>query len=1178
MKEITVENVTGKKPIVKQIRTYRSDTQTSITRRIARIFDTIPQFMTFSSFNIENTLVFFDLKTFIHENFKGTLSLVLRSYSTKCNFAVNEKIRDLVLAEWLKHEFEKKTDDVPDEYFLLGIKNNIRDFLNDQPRFGVEDYDFQDSPEDTRRIIQNMKAYISNYEDVIKQLNDREKTIEKSFQDYEHVTSLERDVFVSETTTFLTKTKNKKDIDIRLVFDKIKTTDVIPFASFGNFYKVHSGQQIQPEWTDQTTFSHIILKIKSDEKNFSTCTVKIENETIVYETELQKYDDKVIRLIADTLSVDIYETTEEKISGHFYMKFFFDKTILLDLISNNIVFSKLFFTNELLKPSRERKSIYTYFEDPDKPEFGVTTLSLSNQSYKKLPDKLKIETRLNKTHFVRCRISKAKNRLAVQHIIDMLCNTLPIYDIEQKKIQREYVKYLPDFSPNIPEELIIKEDKTFDILRSTVPDLFVKGYTRQCFNSPTIVDGKDVDKKNKSLYMKYPKDSDDAKWYTCSDETDYKYIGLKKPKQLKDLNTEKYPYIPCCYKENQIEKSGTKYYKYMENIKDEEGKKQQDTIKTNKFVGFNHFGLLPVSLSNFFTILDKDEHDFFRKGVSSVYHTFLECVYEAVDDTFQIASKDEREKMLLKKIKEINDDVSLLSFGKQEMYDSSDVKIQMDKYMLPEEWVSVLSEQFNCFIYIYRNVNGKTDLVLPRHKNGHYELFRNMTTVSPVILIYEHQGGEFDISPVPRCELITRRQKDRSEYKHYFSKDSKHYTNIIRQIYSSLKRVKYTYGFISKNEKDSYRLNNIDVRILKQAVDSYGKTRLVRIRYKNENVDIYTSPIQPLKAPINNYWNPNITDRFIIDELLSNKIERKVTDKIHAMEGLIGNVKCIIPSKPSSARNLKQLYLPIVASSKSLYDQFIEYRTQSKYMIEHVLHSYSKWMSENPNKDVSVFFSQRVRLQSSSNMDYSLFFNNDKTIPVPARSKDNVLYSIKLSEQRDRLGLLNFKDNLTVSNAYRDPDEFKKHVNEIVITNDELWNDYIKQQDTGNKYYVSLVKAVISFVDVEKKTQSIEEYMSSDEFKNKRFMFFFSNKHVSGSTFVLLKCKDRKDAILQSANWIKYRYILPTSTVTNIDTILPDIYVYISRNQVQSKIRDGKSKIMVSKINEIEVTFAILEL
>ena len=1154
MKHITVENVTEGDVISKQIKVYKSDTQTSITKRISRVFNTLPQFITFSAFNLDNTILFYDLKTFFKENFRGSLAIALRKYSTRCQFSVTSTNREMILGEWVKIELERKDKEIPDDFFLFGIKNNIREFLNDQPRFGIVDYDFKDSDDDTEIIINNIKSFVSQYEKISKQMYDKELVFEKSLQAYENLIPLESDGFTSESTTFLSKTrKTEEQIDIRVVFDRIKTTDLIPFASFGNFYKVHSSQAILAEWTEQTNFSQIVLKIKSDEKTFSTCLVKVENDIIQYETELQRYDENIINKIAELLSVKIDVTTEEKISGHFYIKFFFDKTVLLDIIATNTVFSNLLFTNELLKPSRERKSIYTYFEDPDKPEFGMTTVSLSNQTYKKLPDRLKIVSRMEKVHFVKCRISKAKNRFAILHITNTLCSLLPIYLIEQDKLKKTYKKYIPDIEFNKPGDISGKEDNEFDILRSTVPDLFVKGYTRQCFYAPIIKEEEklsDEDKKNKSLFMKYPRDDKDSKWYTCDDE-EYKYIGLKKPKQLKELDMNKYPYIPCCYKENQIEKSVTKYYKYLRNVagdqeEKQQDKKQQDTIKTNKFVGFNHFGLLQPSLNNFFTILSSDDQDFFRKGVSSVYHSFLECVYEALDDGFQTSNKEQREIMMKQKIMELNYDKNLLSIGKQEMYDTTDIKIEDNEYMSPEKWVSVLSTHFNCFIYIYKNVNGNAELVIPRHKNGHYETYRNMTTLSPIVLIYEHTGGEFDVSPTPRCELIIRRKNERSKYKHYFSKEQKYYTNIIRQIYSSLKRTIYTTDFISTD----YELKGSPVKIIKQAVDSYGKTRLIQVKYKREILDIYTSPIQPLRAPIQSYWNPVLAKASIVDELIS-RVDRtncKITDKIHAVEGMIGSVKCIIPIKPTDKGELKQIYVPIVIPEGGMYNQFIDYRKKSKYMIEHVFHSYSMWLEDNKDKDISDFFSNRVRLTSGA-VDYPLFFNNNKIVTIPASSKENVMYSVKLAEKRDKIGLLNFKNKKSVENAYTESEEYEKHVNETITVNDETWNEYVNGEDVKNKYYVSLMKAMNDFVISDKQTFS-EEYMTTDDFKNKRFMFFFSNKSISNHTFVLLKCVSRKDAILQSAHWKKYKYILPSGTTSNIDTILPDIYIYISQNKI----------------------------
>jgi hypothetical protein len=233
-------------------------------------------------------------------------------------------------------------------------------------------------------------------------------------------------------------------------------------------------------------------------------------------------------------------------------------------------------------------------------------------------------------------------------------------------------------------------------------------------------------------------------------------------------------------------------------------------------------------------------------------------------------------------------------------------------------------------------------------------------------------------------------------------------------------------------------------------------------------------------------------------------------------------------------------------------------------------------MEDNKDKDISEFFSNQVRL-SSNDVDYPLFFNDNKTVTIPASSRDNVLYSVKLSEQRDKLGLINFKHKKSVENAYTESEEYKKHKNEAITVNDETWNEYIKREDVKTKYYASLKKAVNDFVISQKQIPG-EEYITTDEFKNNRFMFFFSNNSISSNAVVLLKCISRKDAILQSAHWIKYKYILPSGDTSNIDTILPDIYIYLSRNQIETKLRNGKSKILITKIDNIEIPFAILEL
>ena len=110
MKQITVENVTESSDVIsKQINIYKSDTQNSVTNRIARVFNTLPHFITFASFNLNNdSILFYDLKTFLRRNFKGNITVALLNYYRISRFSETSKNRDIILGEWLTIALEQQ--------------------------------------------------------------------------------------------------------------------------------------------------------------------------------------------------------------------------------------------------------------------------------------------------------------------------------------------------------------------------------------------------------------------------------------------------------------------------------------------------------------------------------------------------------------------------------------------------------------------------------------------------------------------------------------------------------------------------------------------------------------------------------------------------------------------------------------------------------------------------------------------------------------------------------------------------------------------------------------------------------------------------------------------------------------------------------------------------------------
>ena len=134
------------------------------------------------------------------------------------------------------------------------------------------------------------------------------------------------------------------------------------------------------------------------------------------------------------------------------------------------------------------------------------------------------------------------------------------------------------------------------------------------------------------------------------------------------------------------------------------------------------------------------------------------------------------------------------------------------------------------------------EMTLPRHLQAYYKNFNKKRC----IYVYEHMGSESDHSLYPQCELIVKYNiRKRSENVQYsFSyKDSKN----IRQVYSRLRK---SYALNTSIQEKYMKLNNY-IKVKSQRIDSYGKTRQLNVKYKNKNVSLIISPIQPLKAKRN---------------------------------------------------------------------------------------------------------------------------------------------------------------------------------------------------------------------------------------------------------------------------------------------------------------------------------------
>jgi hypothetical protein len=227
---------------------------------------------------------------------------------------------------------------------------------------------------------------------------------------------------------------------------------------------------------------------------------------------------------------------------------------------------------------------------------------------------------------------------------------LTIYKIyEDDVISDLFLEVIPELKTfkktEIVGELIDEKVKN---LRNAAPEVFLKGtvgYSRLCscdhqpiivsddseakdWKNKTFVDKKENEEKYRQIASFPPKKEETLFKFTCpTDERPYPYLVENNTEE----NSEKYPYVPCCGKEDKIDDFFNIYYK-------ESGEKAKSyksyEINTIKVLDYKRTGKVPVqvqSLTIFLHMLD-EKYEFNRIGTVRSVNSLIHCVMIALQD------------------------------------------------------------------------------------------------------------------------------------------------------------------------------------------------------------------------------------------------------------------------------------------------------------------------------------------------------------------------------------------------------------------------------------------------------------------------------------------------------------------------------------------------------------------
>jgi hypothetical protein len=1194
----------------KNFKIYDLDTINTFKDRLASKMSTISNYLYFPnglkySDIKKGNIIVEDILESIKTSAENNSSLVNLIDDVRSKLGENFNIRNKVVSIWLSYNKKLNKDVVKGGNLIL---ENLGNEL-----IKIKIYRTQS---EFLRDYKNRKNQQKDLEEKIKfQKNDSDNMV-VLFEEFDSID--EPAISMDFNTEYMEFILNLDISDISSIldlFNSIVLTEIVPFATTHNFYKILT-DYIPPEEWSNISENYIILKV--NQKEYITVSsnasnyldVKIMMDSSSNEIDLQitinidkgnVSKDVFVNRVLNVFKyndVNIKSSYESKIVGTFYYpKQTLDKYIFSDLVMNDDIVKNLINIDEHEKATKKKQELYIHFNHPST---GYITATISEKIMKKNDPSMKNQ---NPDIFpvgqsyIRVKITKADNSKSVEKFKDMLGKILIIYDEKYNEIRDFYKQYIPEFG-NVIE--YIEEDTQVIKLSKEVQEIFgIGGFYTYCEKkrTPTIIseekaselkeEGKSVIKFPREIpddpnITKYPSDGQNSRYYTCNHKI-HPYIGIQK-NNLK--NSDNYPYVPCCFKRDQQKKPRYQHYYQGKEIK-QIIKKQHNIISTDKILDHDQYGTLPPNIENLFNIINSDPTiEYVRRGigVSNVrnVNSFINAVMEALNDETNILSIEDKDELEVELIDQRNmlANENIAPLCRQELYDMSVQKIisiikDNNVYFDPKLFLHLLEHKFDCNIILFTKKILDGEMTLPRHLQAYYK----NKNKNRFVYIFEHMGSNSDDKikyPWPQCELIVRYNTKTGETQDSFSFDDKDTINI-KNVYSLLTK-SYALDSIIKETYLPININDPNIKIKSQWIDSYGKTRRLNIKYKNNNISLITSPIQPINVKETKQLKIYTVDLETVKNIsnyLGIKINSQtiIEDTIKEVNGILGNVTISIPVKDKiTLSNVPKKYHGLSYTDNQISDleQYNRNKKLARYIVEYTLWLYSKYLKDQNivdinDQNISNFAKNFFTINPNYKYNYiiktftkdSPLLKNGKIVVDSEETIKRLLYVLRLNIQRNKDTVLQYHLKSVIYNYYVDITDFKKYDHQVILFGEESVSKWISENNI--------------------------KYFLYDEIQiGSNTPYFFKNNLIDSNIHIAQNTTSLEKAIDIAITWKKHGYN-PNIHAKNHIPVSFTLYSYqnsssIKKIEVKGKSYSEKIKIIGYKIDNTPFYTTLLSL
>jgi hypothetical protein len=1011
--------------------TYGIDTQETRFKRIAWVLKTHPMFTRTEP----KDLVDLDNDT----NIVGTnlMDLIRQSAQVGDFQSFYEEIKDhykapfdIVLYMWLKSvpDFENSED-----FLIIDIESkypdvNVKHILN---------YPGND-----------ITGKITNF-------LEEQDMIEKEQQEFSiNIIPVDMDVIDIQKITF--EVRFRLDIDLVEIFDSLKVSSELPYVNNGGdrhkIFREFKNLGSNWEFGNSSVIQFYVLNTrypptKFQEKAYSQGVIALtetrgealmEIETVVgVKNNLEDLLDRVFSSLQINKR-NIIETRQHSINSIVNIpQQRFNKYIMADIISNDPMVSSLCYIDESAKIGRIRSSISFFYQpvgSEEKVTISMTESAVELKEYRKNPRLYPMDTRYIKVHIKRVKTEELTNEIA-----SFIGRIFRVYLNKKEEVVHLYNRFIPTFI-ELEDKLVRQYTQRGSRLQDIVPEVFIPGYARACQRPPIIIDEevKRIISKAKGFIiekpipeytqaMLFPKSPEEGPqhWYACPNG---RYPGLRNNVLS---NSEKFPYLPCCYPLNQTDKKNFKNYYLDYDIKDQTTSFTH-ILTTFKFLSKGELGTIPSNLDSLFQNLTKGKVQFYRTGSPISPSSFLDAVSIAIGKPLE--KKNVTDNMFASCRQ------NAFSINVQQLKSEF---MNSEGYLNPGIYYRALEEYFNCYIYLFTRVETQGAVLYPPHR---HVLLRYKREPRPIVMILEHMGGESDAAQYPQCEAILAISSDNK-----ISKFDGDFAIEIDRIYRNT-----IHWFSGLSPAEEVNKSDLFKGIVSQGIDSMGKVRTLEIKYKGNHIYVITDPLPPLTVPEKSSYLNN--DPKILSDFLKE-------------EGL--DIKSITPDKYIVHKNGRIYYFPYQVIRSSLLDMYNQNQRIARYLQEYTYYMYSRYAKDNnlnPN-NINSFLKENMVVKKdyiypkiTRRFDLSgPYLEEGKLIVQNLEMAQRLGYSIELMMRRDIKRLTEYCSYELIQEYYLDRNDFTSDRNAIILMTDEALRDWISKSSIEYNLYTLPTSKVETF-------------------------------------------------------------------------------------------------------------------